>query len=393
MILRISVLLAVIILGTLPLAASAATLTSARTVVVSEPVSENLYVAGSDVTLAAPLGGDLVASGATLSVSSTIAGDALLAGGRVDVRKAVAGDVRAVGGEVLVDATIGGDLMAIAGTITASTTATDMHLLGATVRVSGSGGKVMVYGADVYLSGLLQGDVTVTASDKVFLAEGTQITGSLNYDAPQQVVVPASAVITGGVIYTGSSAFLPTNEEAKRFAIAGAGVLLITRILAVVIAAGVVVGLFPVLAHMVVGHTIRRTPRRFVLLALLGFAAIVATPILILFLLVSFVGIALAVLLVALYVLMLLLAYLYAGLVSGAALSHALFKKDRITWRTAVLGTLALCLVGSVPVIGFIVVSVLTSASLGALMAVVYKASFGNSEETSVFLSSDDSTH
>ncbi len=381
MISRISVLLAVFILGTLPLSVSAATLTSARTVVVSEPVSENLYVAGSDVTLAAPLGGDLVASGATLSVSSSVAGDALLAGGTINVRKAVAGDVRAVGGEILVDGTIGGDLMAVAGTITASTTATDMHLLGATVRVSGSGGKVMVYGADVYLSGLLQGDVTVTASDKVFIAEGTQITGALKYDAPQQVVVPASAVIAGGVTYTGSSTFLPTNEEAKRFAIAGAGVLLVVRILAIVIAAGVVVGLFPQLALMVVERTLRRTPRKSALFALLGFATVVATPVLIMFLLISFVGFALAVLLAALYVLLLMLAYLYAGLIAGAALSRALFKKDRITWRTAVLGTVALYIVSSVPVLGPLVVCVLTSAALGALIAIAYRAGFSRASD------------
>lgn len=381
MISRISVLLAIIILGTLPLSASAATLTSARTVVVSEPVSENLYVAGSDVTLAAPLGGDLVASGATLSVSSSVAGDALLGGGTINVRKAVAGDVRAVGGELFVDGAIGGDLMAVAGTITASTTATDMHLLGATVRVSGSGGNVMVYGADVYLSGLLQGDVTVTASDKVFIAEGTQITGALKYDAPQQVVVPTSAVIAGGVTYTGSSAFLPTNEEAKRFAIAGAGVLLIVRILAIVIAAGVVVGLFPQLASMVVERTLRRTPRKSALFALLGFATVVATPVLIVFLLISFVGFALAILLAALYVLLLMLAYIYAGLIAGAALSRALFKKDRITWRTAVLGTVALYIVSSVPVLGPLVVCVLTSAALGALIAIAYRAGFSRTSD------------
>lgn len=376
MISRISLFLAIIVLGVLPGAVSAATLTSARTVVVSEPVSENLYVAGSDVTLAAPLGGDLVASGGTLSVSSTIAGDAALAGGKVEVRKAVQGDVRAVAGELFVDGAISGDLVAAAGTIFASTTATDMHLLGVSVRVAGSGGNVMVYGADVYLSGLLKGDVLVTASDKVFIAEGTQILGSLKYDAPQQVVVPASAVVRDGVTYTGSSAFLPTNEEAKRFALAGAGVLLIVRILAIVIAAGVVAGLFPSLAAMVVERTLRRTPRTAALFALLGFATVVATPVLILFLLISVVGFALAVILTALYVLLLMLAYLYAGLIAGAALSRALFKKDRISWRTAVLGTLALTVVSSVPVLGMVVVCLLTSAALGALIAIAYRAGF-----------------
>lgn len=362
----------------LPVSASAATLQSARTIVVSEPVADNLYIAGSDLTIAAPITGDLVASGGTVSVSAPVTGDALLAGGTVQVRKPVTGDVRAVGGELSIDSIVDGDLMVAGGNVSASTSARDTHIAGGTVRVSGSGGDVTVFGADVYLSGTLSGDVTVTASDKIFVAEGTVITGALKYDAPQQISVPATATVGKGVTYTGSSTFLPTNEEAKQFALAGAGVLLVVRIIAIVIAAGVVVGLFPHLASMVVERTILRSPRKSVLFTLLGFAALVVTPVLILFLLISFVGFALALLLAALYILFLVLAYLYAGLIAGAALSKAFFKKDRISWRTAVLGTVALYIVSSVPVVGFLVVSLLTSLALGALIVIAYRAAFGN---------------
>ena len=198
--------------------------------------------------------------------------------------------------------------------------------------------------------------------------------------------MPATATIAGGVTYTGSSTFLPTNEEAKRFAIAGAGVLLVVRIIAIVIAAGLVVGLFPVLASMVVERSMLHSPRRSVLYALLGFATIVVTPVLVLFLLVSFVGIALGILLSALYVFLLLLAYLYAGLIAGAALYRAIFKREYVTWRTAVLGTFALYAVSAVPVLGFLVVCVLTCAALGALIGITYQAAFGrtDSEESVV---------
>lgn len=386
----LTVILPLVLALLTPAYAQAAAVTSARTIVVSEPVAGNVYYAGSDITLAAPVAGDVFAAGATIITSAEVTGDALFTGGHIDVRKPVTGDVRLIGGELLIDAPVTGDVLALGGTVTASTTATDTHVVGGVVRVQGSGGDVTVYGADVYLSGSITGDVVVVASDKLTIAEGTTIEGTLRYDAPQQVAVPATAVISGGVTYTGSSAFLPTNEEAKRFAVAGASVLLITRVIAVAIAAGVVVGLFPVLAHMVVERTIRRTPRRFVLLALLGFAAIVAAPLLILFLLVSFVGIALAVLLAALYVLLLLLAYLYAGLISGAAISQALFKKETSSWRAAVLGTLVLYVVGLVPVLGFLVTCIITSAGLGALMAIVYRKSFTSAEEDTAFLESEE---
>ncbi len=389
--LTLGILVALVALA--PSGAEAATLLGSRTLVVSEPTAENLYLLGTDVTVAASLQGDLLGVGGMVSILAPVQGDVLIVGGTVTVRKPVQSDVRIVGGEVVLDGDVGGDLMIAGGNVTASSSAKDTHIVGGNVRISGSGGRVTIYGADVYLSGTLRGDVTVVASDKIFVLEGTRIEGTLKYDAPQEVAVPANVVVTNGVVYTGSSAFLPTNEEAKRFAVVGSGVLFVTRIIAVVIAAGLLVGLFPVLAQMVVSRTLLYTPRRFVLLSLLGFATVIATPVLILFLLVSFVGILLAILVAGLYVILLLLAYLYAGLISGAALSRALFKKDSITWRVAVLGTLALYLVGSVPVIGGLVVAVITSSALGALIVIAYRQSFGASREDSSNVFDEDITH
>ncbi len=364
-----------------PVSVYAAELHSMRSLVVSEPISENAYLAGSDVSVAAPLAADLVAAGGTLTVLAPVGGDALLAGARVDVRKPVAGDVRVAGADILVDSTVGGDLMAVGASITASTSAKDMHLAGATVRIAGSGGKVKAYGADIYLSGVIPGDVEVFASDKLFIADGTKILGSLRYDAPQQVVVPPTATIAQGVTYTGSSSFLPTNEEAKRFAIAGAGVFIIVRILTIVLATGLVAGLFPGVARDATHRVTRTSVRRTVLYALLGFAVLVATPVLIVLLLASFVGAMLALMLAALYALLCMLAYVYAGIVAGATLAHALFKKEYITWRTAVLGALTLYVVGVVPVLGFLVVAFLTTASAGALVAIAYRAAFMRGRE------------
>lgn len=373
--------LALILTLLAPASVAAAELKSLRSLVVSEPVTDNAYLTGSDVSIAAPLAADLVAAGGTLTVLAPVGGDALLAGARVDVRKPVAGDVRVAGADILIDSSVGGDLMAAGASITASTTARDMHLVGATVRVAGSGGAVRAYGADIYLSGVIQGDVEVFASDKLFIADDTRILGSLRYDAPQQVVVPQTARIEGGVTYTGSSSFLPTNEEAKRFAIAGAGLFIIVRILAIVLAAGLIAGLFPGIARDVTHRVTRTSVRRTVLYALLGFAVLVATPVLILFLLASFVGALLAFLLAAAYVLLFMLAYVYAGVIAGATLTHALFKREYITWRTAVLGALTLYVIGVVPVLGFLVVAFLTTAATGALVGIAYRAAFSSGKE------------
>ncbi len=81
----------------------------------------------------------------------------------------------------------------------------------------------------------------------------------------------ARAVVAGGVSYIGSSSYLPTNEEAKRFAIAGAGVLFVVKVLAALITAGLVAGLFPAFSNAIADAALSHSLRRFVLLALLGF--------------------------------------------------------------------------------------------------------------------------
>lgn len=368
--------LVLLIALTLPISAFAATFSNARTLVVSESPTDNVYLSGTDITVAAELPADVLAAGGTLTIAAPVAGDAMLAAGTVTIERPITGDVRAVGAQITILAPVTGDLMLAGGTITASTSAQEVRAIGGTIRITGSGGKAVVYGADVYLSGAFEGDVEVIASDRLTLEEGTVIKGSLHYDAPQQAGIPSSATIVGGVTYTGASSYLPTIEEAQTFAIAGAGVLLIVRLIALLIAGALLAGLFPVFSQMVVDKTLTRSPERFALLALLGFALVVAAPVLIFILIVSFVGMAVAFILLAAYLLLLMLGYLYAGIIAGSALARGVLKRKLVTWKIALLGMLVLCLVGAVPVMGAIVVFVLFLASVGCISTIAYRTAF-----------------
>lgn len=364
-----------------PAPALAATLASARTLVISEAPADNLYLAGTDVNVTIPLPADLSAVGGTLTISGPVSGDVLLAGGTVEVAQAVEGDLRVVGGRIIVHSSVQGDLMLAGGSVTASSSARDTHIVGGTVNLVGSGGKVHVYGADVILSGEFLGDVDVVASDSLTLAEGTRIEGALTYDAPQEASIPSHTVITKGVMYNGASSYLPTVEQAKTFAIAGASVFLLVRIIAVLIAAGLLAGLFPVFSQQVVDRALVRTPGRFVLLALLGFGIVVAAPVLIFILLVSFVGIGVAFLLGTAYVLLLMLGYLYAGILAGAVLARRFMKRSRVTWKFAILGMLALYLIGVIPVLGDLLTFVLFLAATGAIVSIAYTFTFVREDE------------
>lgn len=372
-------LTASLLLALSPLAASAATLQADESLDVSSSPAGNAYLAGTQVRIQAPLPGDLLAGAGTLEANAPIAGDALLAAGSVSISAPVAGDVRAAGGRIRIDSDVGGELALFGGVITVTGKVNEIRAAGGTVELrSGASGPVTVYGANVLLSGEFTGNVRVVASDHVTLAEGTVIHGTFDYNAPQEAGIPASASIDGGANYVGSSSFLPTAEEAQTFALAGIGIFFAVRLVAAILAAGLVAGLFPELGRRAAEEALTRGPKHFILLTLLGFGVIAATPLLLLLLVVSFVGIGIAALIGALYLLLLLLAYLYAAVLAGSALMRVLLKRKDVTWKGAVLGMLVLGFVGLLPVLGLFAAFILSSTALGALLVIFYRFAFGH---------------
>lgn len=367
----------------LPVVTHASTVLSSRTLVVAEPVDGNAYIAGTDVSLTAPQKGDVLGVGATISDTARVGGDLMLAGGTVIVREGVVGDARIVGGRIDLTAPVGGDLFLAGGTITASTSASFAHVAGGTVSLSGAfTGPVKVYGGDVTISGTYRGDVTVAASDHISVLPGTVITGTLSYNAPEQIALPEDVQVLGGVEYTGSSVYLPTNEEAKRFAIAGASVLFIVHLLALLILAGLAAGLFGTFTERLAERAIARPTSQFVLLVLLGFGMLIATPVLILLLLLSFVGIGVAFFILLTYLLAIFIAYIYAGILTGTLLARKFLHRSVITWKEAVVGMMVFYLIGAVPFFGPLVKGILILASLGALTSLFYTTAFKREEES-----------
>ena len=361
--------------------AHAATVLSGQTLSISTSTPDNAYLFAGQARVDAPLPADLCAAAGTLIVAAPVAADALLAGGTVDLEKPVGGDARIAGGKINTTDSVGGDLMIAGAAVSVSGKAKNTEIIGGTVDINnGSNGPVVIYGADVSLAGQFNGDVEVVAADKVTLAEDTVIHGVLKYNAPQQADIPDSAHIDKGVNYIGSAAWLPTEKQAKTFATAGILVFWIVRIAATLVATGLIAGLFPVFTDRVVEVTLRRTPERFMLMTLLGFAGFIATPVLFLLLSVSFVGIGIALILLAAYVLFLVLAYIYASVLVGAMFMRFLRRRSatttRISWRVAILGVLLLYVIGSVPYIGLLIKLVLGAAAGGALLSLFYTFAF-----------------
>jgi hypothetical protein len=372
-------LLVTLIVFLLPIGALAASpyVDAGSSVLVATSTVGNVYAAGGTVTVTTTISGDLVAVGGAHVIDASITSDLLLAGGSVKVTGPVGGDARLLGGKVTLADRVGGDLVVFAGAIedTAGSARSSLVFAGEVNLTRGAKGPVTVYGNTVLLAGTFTSDVTVYTIGKLELAEGTVVKGALNYQAPQEAEIPASAVIEGGVRYTGAS-YLPTSEEARAIALASFGVFLFVKVLGALILAGLLAGLFPSFASAVVLRATRVDPRIFFLTLLLGFGVVVATPVLLILLSITFVGLGLALILGLAYFLLIALAFIYAAIVLGALIGRYVFRRSQLYLIDAVLGMLALFTLWSIPSLGSLLLVLALMYMVGALTHLMYRFAF-----------------
>jgi len=367
-------------------AGSPASFSAARSLLAASSSPGNAYAAGISVVITAPVAGDLSAVGGGIVSAAPVAGDEFLLAGSIGSRAPVAGDLRAVGGSITVEKPVGGDLIVFGFSVYDSGRAGGSVFIAAwnATLTSGALGQVTIYGNNVSLAGDFAGDVTITAGSHLALAPNTTIHGKLSYEAPEMAAIPASATIIGGVEYKNVS-YLPDAGTSRILAFMSVGFFLLVRILGALILAGLLAGLFPRLAEVMTERAHTARPRNILLTMLLGFAILVATPILFVLLLLTFVGIGIAFLILILYALVVLLALLYAGVLLGGILVRRYARREIVLWHDGVLGMLVLSLISLVPFIGLLAVFLLTAFTAGALIIIFFDFAL-SSEDTSKLL-------
>ncbi|MDP2651792.1 MAG: hypothetical protein Q8O94_01515 [bacterium] len=363
-----------------------ASFSAARSLLAASSSPGNAYAAGISVVVTAPVVGDFSAVGGSIVIAAPVAGDELLLAGSINSRASVNGDLRAVGGSITIEKPIKGDLVAFGlsvNDIGRGSGSVFIAALNATIA-GGASGPVTVYGNNVSLAGDFAGNVDVVASGSLTLAPSTTIHGTLSYEAPEIAEIPSSATI-GNIVYTNIS-YLPDAGTSRTLAFMSVGFFLLVRILGALLLAGLLAGLFPKFAEVMTERAYTARPRSILLTMLLGFAILVATPILLIMLLLTFVGIGLALLTLILYLLVVLLALLYAGILLGSILVRRYLRRTTVLWHDGVFGMLAFSLVALLPYVGLFIVLLLTVFSAGELLLVFFDFAFPREEQTAELL-------
>ncbi|MDO8523630.1 MAG: hypothetical protein Q7R74_00195 [bacterium] len=334
---------------------------------VTQSISDNAYLAGGQIVFSTTAQKDLVAAGGQVTVNGPVWGDALLAGGMVQVLEQVRGDVRAAGGQVTIGSGVSGDVIVMGGEVRilpGVVIGGDVIAAGGSVNIEGAvNGGLRAYGGDIVVNGAIAGPVSIKAGKSVTFGEKTVLGNILMYWAPKEATVAEGAKLGDEVT------FLNQNPDESRipalapFAFAILGTLFLIKFFGTLVAALVLVLVFGKFSKTLVASSLEG----FWKTAGIGFIALAVTPILVIVLGMTVLGLYIALALAFLYLLCLIIAGALMCVLAGALLSKWIRKEPVVDWKWTVLGTLAVFVVFFVPFLGWIADSLLFLIAFGAM--------------------------
>ena len=346
----------------LPNLASAATFKHGDEVYVDQRTADDLYTTGGVLSITREVSGDLVAAGGRVSVDGKVTQDLMAGAGELTINGEIDDDVRVAGGNVRIDATIKDDLLAAGGDVSltdSSFVGGDAHLVGGNLFMGGViNGDVKLVGNSIYLNSDIKGDLILVDFDKITFGPKAKVQGKLWYRAVQPIEIPAK-MVKGGVEYK----MIKTNQVEENLPAIMAGFSLFSLL------ATLFFGLvFLWLCRFYILHATENAYDNTLKSVGVGFLVLILSPIAVLILLITTIGIPLALALLALWMI-----FLYTGKVLAAMLIG--FKIVKVDDKSSfprlfgsfALGALIYTIVAMIPVVGWVVNLILVLLALGSM--------------------------
>ncbi|MGV8161828.1 MAG: hypothetical protein ACP5N2_00670 [Candidatus Nanoarchaeia archaeon] len=319
--------------------------------------SENLYLTNNEVSIESKLYGDLYSISERIDVNGLVRDDINAMTGVFDFRGTVGSDVRLVSSSAVIDGVIFGEFINFGNYVKI----TNKAVIGGPVNINANivviDGTIQddlyVKAEKVILNGVVEGNAVIKAA-KFELGPDAKIMGDLS--STRNVEDFSSQV--EGTITKIKGRDDPTNFTAITLSKLGLFIMIF------------LIGTVMILV------TKKRTERttktmytKFLFSMLIGFIALALAPFVALMLLFTIVGIPIALLIVAIYVLVLILTLGFVALFLGR-LNIKMAKSKNNLWLELLIGSLALALISIIPVIFWLVVILLGFVGAGAMILV-----------------------
>ncbi|MGH7218560.1 MAG: hypothetical protein ACREGE_03920 [Candidatus Microsaccharimonas sp.] len=290
----------------------------------TEKVDGSFFAAGSTIQVTDSVNGDVYIGGQTVTVAGNVTGDVIVAGQNVTISGTVAGSVRVMAQTVTISGDVEGSVSALAQTLTIGDEATiknDLAFAGQSVTINGTVGR----------------DVT-GAVERFHI--GGSVGRDVHYTSEVALTKNQSATIGGEVQYTVAEQYTPRQDFGAKVSgwLYGIVALVFATLLVALIA-----------PRWLRSATERAhvAPWKAMLAGFLGFVFI---PFAIIVLFITIVGIPVAIALIAAYIVLIGLGYVFAAYYVG----RLIFRNKQNTALQAIVGAIIYSALLLIPIVGFI---------------------------------------
>lgn len=331
-----------------------------------ESITEDLTVAGNNVSIMPSVDGDVTAAGRSVVVSGDVTDSIFAAGNTVNVTGRVGNDLRVAGSNVTLAGQVADNVYLAGSSVTfteASNVAEDVLAVGNRVEMLGVvGGDVRIAGNQITIRGTVNGNVFARAN-QLRILDGATINGNLFYESENEANIAPGATVLGDIQRT-----IP-REERRRAMFWPGFLWWLIWLLAAIIFSIVVYLLFPgrvaAAADTIVGSL-------WVSIGI-GFLALVAVPVAAFILMITVIGIPLAIALMVVYFLLLYAAKAWVGLAIGRWIFGRVGRGPVSPIWMIVLGIVVLEIVSIIPFIGWLFALLALLAGFGGFLISVWR--------------------
>jgi cytoskeletal protein CcmA (bactofilin family) len=328
-----------------------------------------LFVSGNYVVINADVNGDVFAAGQSVVLNGKVDGDFIGAGSTVRINGSVNGNVRTAGKQVEINGQVERSLTGMGDSVNLGSTArikNDALLFANSIQIYGTvEGQALGGGNEMRLDGPIGGDVRIWGVQSLSLGPSAVIGGTMVYTSANQADISPQARVNGITQLAPPAA---AEKSSKKAGFPWLGTLI--SFLAGVLLWGVVYLLFPPILPGL-GRVGEKSP--WPVLGW-GFLGLLVTPLAVLILLVTVIGIPLAIILLVVYIFTLLSAKIIVGDALGRYLSRHFKWEGRMPFILSFCASyLILIFLSKIPVAGFFVSIIISSVALGMLALYFYR--------------------
>ncbi len=317
-------------------------------------VEKDYFASGQDVSIDGTVNGDAYMAGGNVTLNGTVNGDLLAVGGNITLNGEVTGNVRIAGGNITVNGKIGRNVTAAGGSIII---ASGVQIAGSVTSAGGNlnllgdiGKNANLAGGQVNIADSVNGDVNAAVGQLTFSPQA-KVNGNVIYWSEKKATLSPQSSVSGII----KQNIPPKRLRPKAYSVGktvASGIITAVKVMSFLTA--LIIGLLLLKLFPTATKQISQTAKNNMLLSLgAGFLALAVTPFAVIMLLITFVGIPLAILWIIFVVFDLWLAKIFIALALGMAIA-GYFKQKWGAYLALLLGLIVYYIIGIIPVIGWL---------------------------------------